>query len=139
MYAYRRNLTEHLKKHTGKTTCPLCQQAFAMVANMRRHMVNTHGLARDEVDRITNKRIAYAGSAVAPVGSSVSATAPAPASSASSRPVSSAAAAAGSSSAAFVFTPAPSSSPEAYSAAEEGNAGVVTVSSASVNSRDVLF
>ena len=55
-YSYWSSLREHLKKHTGKTTCPMCQQTFGMVHHMRRHMVNVHGMAKEEVDKITKKR-----------------------------------------------------------------------------------
>ena len=30
-----------------------------MAYNMRRHMVNMHGLAREEVDRITSRSVSY--------------------------------------------------------------------------------
>ncbi|XP_043240053.1 protein tramtrack, beta isoform-like isoform X5 [Amphibalanus amphitrite] len=55
-YSRRRNFTEHLKKHTGATTCSICNQSFARTYNLRLHMAKTHGLAREEVDRMTNKR-----------------------------------------------------------------------------------
>ena len=58
-YTYRRGLSEHMKKHTGKTTCPLCQQTFGMLYHMRRHMVNKHGMAKEDVAKITNKRALY--------------------------------------------------------------------------------
>ena len=45
-----------MKKHSGQTTCPLCQKTFARVPHMRAHMVEKHRLAKQEVDRITHKR-----------------------------------------------------------------------------------
>ena len=50
---------EHMKKHTGKSTCPLCQQTFTVFYNMRRHMVKMHGLAREDVNRITSQSVSY--------------------------------------------------------------------------------
>ena len=45
-----------MKKHSGKTTCSLCQQMFGTVNHMRKHMHLAHSMSREEVDRITNKR-----------------------------------------------------------------------------------
>ncbi|XP_037091362.1 uncharacterized protein LOC119111624 [Pollicipes pollicipes] len=55
-YHHRRNLAEHMKRHLGRTTCLICRQEFAMTFTLRRHMVNRHGLAAEEVGRLTNKR-----------------------------------------------------------------------------------
>ena len=45
-----------MKKHTGQTKCLVCHQEFAVVRNMRQHMVTIHGMSTEEVNRITNKR-----------------------------------------------------------------------------------
>ena len=55
-YHHRRTLHEHMKKHKGQTRCPVCQMEFSVMFAMRRHMVQRHGMTKDEVDRITNKR-----------------------------------------------------------------------------------
>ena len=55
-YTHRGSLIEHMKKPSGKTTCPICQQMSATVNHLRRHMRNVHSMSREEVDRITNKR-----------------------------------------------------------------------------------
>ncbi|XP_043209820.1 protein bric-a-brac 1-like isoform X1 [Amphibalanus amphitrite] len=55
-YHHRRNLAEHMKRHTGQTTCCICNHEFAMTFSLRRHMVKRHGLSPDEVSRLTNKR-----------------------------------------------------------------------------------
>ena len=49
-------MKSHMKKHRGQTRCPICHQEFSVVNYLRRHMVNKHGMSREEVDRMTNKR-----------------------------------------------------------------------------------
>ena len=55
-YHHRRNLAEHMKRHTGQTTCCICHHEFAMTFTLRRHMVNRHGLTPEQVSQLTNKR-----------------------------------------------------------------------------------
>ena len=55
-YHHRRNLAEHMKRHTGQTTCCICHHEFAMTFTLRRHMVRQHGLSPEQVSRLTNKR-----------------------------------------------------------------------------------
>ena len=52
----RAYLAAHMKKHRGETCCPVCQQEFAAMSCMRRHMVKRHGMSQQTVDRVTNKR-----------------------------------------------------------------------------------
>ena len=59
-YSHHRSLFEHMKKHRGETRCPVCGQEFARKLNMRQHMVARHGMSRQEVDRVTNKRLTAA-------------------------------------------------------------------------------
>ena len=66
VYTHRRGLTEHMKKHSGKTTCPLCQQTFVTVYNMRMHMMSKHRMTKQEVSRMTSKRPYYRSADLAP-------------------------------------------------------------------------
>ena len=45
-----------MKKHKGQTRCPVCQLELSDMSTMRRHMVRRHGMAKKEVDRVTNKK-----------------------------------------------------------------------------------
>ena len=56
-YKNRNTLLKHMKKHQGQTMCPVCQHEFSEVSNLRRHMVTLHGMLKQEVDRITKKRL----------------------------------------------------------------------------------
>ena len=56
-YKCRNSLLKHMKKHEGQTRCPICQQELSMVGNLRRHMVTKHSMSKQEVDRLTNKRL----------------------------------------------------------------------------------
>ena len=55
-YPERRRLTEHFKKHIGKTTCLLCQREFSSVYGLRRHMLCQHNLGQGKVDTLTEKK-----------------------------------------------------------------------------------
>ena len=46
-----------MKKHKGQTRCPICGLELGVVRTMRVHMVKVHGMSRQEVDRVTNKRM----------------------------------------------------------------------------------
>ena len=58
-YPERRRLTEHFKKHMGKTTCLLCQREFASMYGLRRHMIMQHHLEQQKVDTLTEKKPPY--------------------------------------------------------------------------------
>ena len=45
-----------MKMHTGETRCPICHKEFAVMRNMRRHMVQMHRMSQQEVANVTNKR-----------------------------------------------------------------------------------
>ena len=55
-YSTKTNLISHMKKHRGETRCPVCDEEFAVMRNVRRHMMRRHDMSRLEVDRITNTR-----------------------------------------------------------------------------------
>ena len=55
-YSQRSTLWQHLKKHFGQTRCLVCHKEYQAMRNLRRHMVTNHGMSKEEVDRITNKR-----------------------------------------------------------------------------------
>ena len=56
-YYHRRTLREHMKRHSGETRCPVCYQEFGMKNSVRRHMVIKHGMSKEAVDRLTNRRL----------------------------------------------------------------------------------
>ena len=45
-----------MKKHQGQTRCPICLKEFSDIHNMRVHMTTLHGMSKQEVNRVTNKR-----------------------------------------------------------------------------------
>jgi len=48
-YAVDTSLNEHLKVHTGETTCQICKVPQARIATLRRHLRTIHKLAEEEI------------------------------------------------------------------------------------------
>jgi len=48
-YAVEPSLNEHLKVHTGETTCQICKIPQARIATLRRHLRSIHKLSEEEV------------------------------------------------------------------------------------------
>jgi len=48
-YAVETSLNEHLKVHTGETTCQICKIPQARIATLRRHLRSIHKLSEQEV------------------------------------------------------------------------------------------
>ena len=55
-FSGRKRLTEHFKKHDGKTKCLVCQKTFGTVSILRRHMLVQHKMTKQKVNSITEKR-----------------------------------------------------------------------------------
>jgi len=48
-YAVDTSLNEHLKVHTGETTCQICKVPQARIATLRRHLRTIHKLSEEEI------------------------------------------------------------------------------------------
>ena len=62
VYRHRYSLGKHMKSHDGQTRCTVCGQHFSTMQNLRRHMLMTHQMTREQVDRLTNNIRARHGS-----------------------------------------------------------------------------
>ena len=45
----RASLRNHAKQHLGRTQCSLCQQVYASVPTLRRHLLSIHGQTAEQV------------------------------------------------------------------------------------------
>ena len=54
-YTHHLALTEHRKRRRGQTHGPVCGQPFSMMSSVLRQMMARHGMAKEEVGRVTNR------------------------------------------------------------------------------------
>ncbi|XP_037071324.1 zinc finger protein 77-like [Pollicipes pollicipes] len=61
-YKHVWSLTDHVKKHRGMTTCPMCGKVGSTVKALRRHLQLVHSLSREAVHQIvpTRRYVSYA-------------------------------------------------------------------------------